>query len=197
MATRGTARPTTRPRRPLMTADELFKLDAWTPAGDKCYELIAGRLIVSEPPGYQHGRVQIKLAILLGQYALQHHLGTVVAESGSWLARDPDTVVGCDLSFVRAERLPDIVDPTRYIPFAPDLAVEIRSPNDRKGREVTRVARLLGAGVRLVWHIEPQKRRATIHAPGTAPQPVGENDLLDGRDVVPGFTCRLRDALDW
>ncbi len=58
-------RPGPRPRRKLMTADELFELDEWTPEGDKCYELIAGRLIVSEPPGYQHGQVQIKLAILL------------------------------------------------------------------------------------------------------------------------------------
>ncbi len=190
-------RPAPRPRRTLMTADELFELDEWTPEGDKCYELIAGRLVVSEPPGYQHGQVQIKLGILLGQYVIQHRLGALVTESGSWIARNPDTVVGCDLSFVRAERLGAIVDVTRYIPFAPDLAVEVRSPRDRKGREATRVARLLDAGVRLVWHVEPRTRRATIHAPGIAPQPVGEDDLLDGRDVVPGFACRLRDALDW
>ena len=81
--------------------------------------------------------------------------------------------------------------------LAPDLAVEVRSPGDRKGREATRVARLLNAGVRLVWHVEPRKRRATIHAPGVPPEPVGEDDLLAGRDVVPGFACRLRDALDW
>ena len=190
-------RPDARPRRKLMTADELYELDEWTPEGDKKYELIAGRLIVSEPPGYQHGKVQIKLSYLLTGYVLQHRLGTVVAESGAWLARNPDTVVGCDLSFVRSERLAGIVDETRYIPFAPDLAVEVRSPGDRKGREATRVARLLNAGVRLVWHVEPRKRRATIHAPGVAPEPVGEDGLLAGRDVVPGFTCRLRDALDW
>lgn len=186
-----------RTRRTLMTADELYALDEWTPTGDKKYELIAGRLVVSEPPGYQHGLVQVKLATLLANYVLQHRLGTLVAESGAWLTRDPDTVVGSDLSFIRAERLADIVDEARYIPFAPDLAVEIRSPGDRKGREATRVARLLSAGVRLVWHVEPRKRRATIHAPGADPEPVGEDGFLDGRDVVPGFRCRLRDALDY
>ena len=186
-----------RPRRKLMTADELFEFDGWTPEGDKHHELIAGRLIVSEPPGYQHGQVQMKLAYLLTGHILKHRLGALVAESGSWIARDPDTVVGCDLSFVRADRLAGIVDVTRYIPFAPDLAVEVRSPGDRKGREATRVARLVNAGVRLVWHVEPRKRRATIHAPGVAPEPVGEDGWLDGRDVVPGFACHLRDALDW
>ncbi|GJG87784.1 hypothetical protein tb265_29650 [Gemmatimonadetes bacterium T265] len=189
--------PHARPRRKLMTADELYTLDEWTPAGDKKCELIAGRLVVGEPPGYQHGRVQIKLSYLLTGYVLRHRLGTVVAESGAWLARNPDTVVGCDLSFVSAARLAGIVDETRYIPFAPDLAVEVRSPGDRKGREATRVTRLISAGVRLVWHIEPRKRCATIHAPGVAPRSLGEDDRLDGRDVVPGFTCRLRDALDW
>jgi Uma2 family endonuclease len=180
-----------------MTADDLLALGDRSPDGKK-YELIAGRLIVSEPPpGLTHGRVQMKLGHLLTAYVLQHRLGTVVAESGAWITRDPDTVVGCDLSFIRAGREREVVDPDRYIPFAPDLAVEVRSPGDRKGREVRRVARLLDAGVRLVWHVEPRRRRATVHAPGVAPQPVGEDDLLEGRDVVPGFACRLRDALDW
>lgn len=48
-----------------------------------------------------------------------------------------------------------------------------------------------------MWHVEPRVRRATIHAPGVAPEPLGADDWLDGRDVVPGFRCRLRDALDW
>ena len=194
-----TTRPAAaRPRRKPMTADELFHAERWAPTGNKRHELIAGRLVVSEPPrGREHGRVQIKLGMLLAQYVIQHRLGEVVAESGAWIARDPDTVVGCDLSFVRADRLGDIVDVERYLPFAPDLAVEVRSPGDRKGRETTRVRRLLEAGVRLVWHIEPRHRRATIHAPSIAPEPVSEDGLLNGRDVVPGFTCRLRDALDW
>lgn len=118
-------------------------------------------------------------------------------EVGLWLARDPDTVKGPDVNFFRAERVPNGRMPEGYSEFPADLAVEVRSPNDRKGKEEARVAALLAGGVRLVRHVEPLKRRATIHAPGAAPEPLGEDDYLDGRDVVPGFRCRLREALDW
>lgn len=186
-----------RPTPRLMTADELLRLSKDTRYGDRLYELEAGRLVVREPPGGQHGQVQIQLGSLLVGYVRLHRLGIVFSETGVWLARDPDTVKGPDLSFVRRTRLPGGEIPTGYLTVPPDLAVEIRSPNDRKGKEARRVAALLDGGVRLVWHVEPLKRRATIHAPGAAPEPVGEDDLLDGRDVVPGFACRLRDALDW
>lgn len=186
-----------RPTPRLMTADELLRLPKDTPAGDRLYELDAGRLVVREPPGAQHAMVQSKLAILLGTHVRRRRLGIVFGETGVWIARDPDTVKGPDLSFVRAGRLPGGVAPAGYLTIPPDLAVEIRSPNDRKGKEEARVAALLGAGVRLVWHVEPGQRRATIHASGVVPEPIGEDGVLDGRDVVPGFTCRLRDALDW
>ena len=38
------------------------------------------------------------------------------------------------MAFVRAERLPEITNPDKYVPFAPDLAVEVLSPNDRRRR---------------------------------------------------------------
>lgn len=186
-----------RPAPRLMTADELLRLPKDTPHGDRFYELDAGRLVVREPAGGQHGQVQAKLAYLVTGHVLQHRLGIVFGEVGLWLARDPDTVEGPDVHFFRTERIPESGVPRGYFEVPADLAVEIRSPNDRKGREEARVAALLNGGVRLVWHVEPSKRRATIHAPGVPPEPLGEDDFLDGRDVVPGFRCRLRDALDW
>lgn len=186
-----------RPTPRLMTADELLHLPKDTPNGDRLYELHAGRLVVREPPGGQHGQVQMQLGSLLTAYVRQHRLGIVFSETGVWLSRDPDTVKGPDLSFVRHGRLPGGVVPPGYLELPPDLAVEIRSPNDRKGKEQARVRALLAGGVRLVWHVEPPKRRATLHAPGADPELLGEDGFLDGRDVVPGFRCRLREALDW
>lgn len=186
-----------RPAPRLMTADELLRLPKGTPDGDRFYELDAGRLVVREPAGGPHGQVQANIISLLNIYVRPKRLGVVCGEVGLWLARDPDTVKGPDVNFFRAERVPNGRMPEGYSEFPADLAVEVRSPNDRKGKEEARVAALLAGGVRLVWHVEPLKRRATIHAPGVPPEPLGEDDYLDGRDVVPGFRCRLREALDW
>jgi len=60
-----------------------------------------------------------------------------------------------------------------------------------------KVAQYLAAGARLVWVINPKRRTATAHAPDAPPRALVESDTLDGGDVVPGFACALREALDW
>ena len=60
---------------------------------------------------------------------------TYAAETGFLIERDPDTVRGADVAFVRSgTSCAAITNPKKYIPFAPDLAVEVLSPNDRAER---------------------------------------------------------------
>ncbi len=74
--------------------------------------------------------------------------------------------------------------------MAPDLAVEIPSP-DQYRPEMAEKARLyLAVGVRLVWVIWPRWRQVGVWRPGAA-APVATLDTtgtLDGLDVLPGFT---------
>jgi len=64
---------------------------------DKQTELVRGRLIVREPPGYKHGVIAARLARLIDNHVHQHDLGTVVAaETGFKLFADPDTVRAAD-----------------------------------------------------------------------------------------------------
>jgi hypothetical protein len=58
-------------------------------------------------------------------------IGRIVGgETGFRLSRDPDTVRGADIAFIRAERRPDGRLPRGYFEGAPDLAVELVSPGD-------------------------------------------------------------------
>jgi Uma2 family endonuclease len=43
-------------------------------------------------------------------------------------------------------------------------------------------------GVRLVWVIDPSTERITVQAPGVEPVVLGAGDMLDGGNVLPGFT---------
>jgi Uma2 family endonuclease len=58
-----------------------------------------------------------------------------------------------------------------------------------------KVGEYLHAGTRRVWVIDPETRTATIHRSLMDVRVIGEADLLDGEDVVPGFACRLADVL--
>lgn len=175
----------------LVTADELLHLSF----PDKRVELVRGVLVVREPPGYLHGAVTARLAHILINYADAHQQGQVLAgDAGFKLEANPDTVRGPDLAFVRRDRAPDPA-PRGFADFPPDLAVEILSPRDRPGEVLGKVADWLNAGTRLVWVIDPERRRARVYRQDGSEAIVADNAPLDGEDVLPGFSCRLGDIL--
>lgn len=169
------------------TADELLRLEI----PDKCTELIHGRLVVREPPGFLHGRVAMQLALAIGRFADERHLGQVLAaETGFKLASNPDTVRAPDVAFIRADRLPD-TPPPGYAAMAPDLVVEVLSPNDRPGYVLGKVGDWLSAGSSLVWVVDPVSRTARVYRADGSEAVVRESDALAGEDVLPGFACPL------
>src|SRR5688572_3097029 len=112
----------------LLTADDLMRLQP----PHKRTELVRGQMIVREPPGFRHGDITVNLAVVISQFVRTHRLGRVLSDSGYVLSSNPDTVRGPDVSFVRHERIPDPI-PRGFARFAPDLAVEVLSPDDRPG----------------------------------------------------------------
>jgi len=168
-----------------MTADELLRLKL----PDKRTELVRGVLVVREPPGYLHGRVAAKLAHFLMNHVGANDLGCVLAaETGFKLSTDPDTVRAPDVAFIRRDRLPE-PPPTGYAELAPDLVVEVLSPDDRPGEVLAKVADWLNADVKLVWVVDPRHRCVRVYRENGSESLLTERGALDGEDVVPGFTC--------
>ncbi len=110
-----------------MTVGELLAL----PDDGKRHELVEGELREMPPAGARHGDAAAALTILLGQHVRAHRLGRVLAaETGFRISRNPDTVRAPDISFVSRERVPPDGPPEGYWELAPDLAVEVVSPNN-------------------------------------------------------------------
>lgn len=115
---------------------------------------------------------------------------------GFLLCRNPDTVRATDVSFVRQERLGEIVDEDIYMPGAPDLAVEVISPNDTATEVEEKVAEWLQYGAQLVWVVNPKRRTGTVYRAPNHITRLSEADALDGADVVPGFSCTVAEVFD-
>ena len=143
------------------------------------------------PASYQHGRVIVNLASPLDNHVLAHGLGVVVAaETGFLLSRDPDTVRAPDIGFLVTERS---AGPERgYYPGAPDLAVEVLSPDDRPGYVREKVAEWLEAGARAVWVVDPRRRTVVVHDQLQDPITLEQDDNLQGGDLLPGFAIPVR-----
>ena len=175
---------------PLMTAEELLRANI----SDKRTELVRGRLIVREPAGYQHGAVAMSLSARLYQHIDLTRAGQLLAaETGFTLARNPDTVRAPDIAFVRRERIP--AEQRGFPEMAPDLAVEVLSPDDRPGETLAKVADWLEAGAALVWVIDPERRVARIYRQDGTESVLAETDALQGEEVLPGFSCSLATVL--
>jgi Uma2 family endonuclease len=86
--------------------------------------------------------------------------------------------------------------PRGYLRLTPDLAVEVVSPNDRYTEVAEKIAEWLAHGVRLVFVVDPRRQTVDVHRPGQRPQTLGLDDVLDGEDVVPGWTLAVRDLFD-
>lgn len=86
-----------------------------------------------------------------------------MVESGFCLECRPDTVRGPDVFFLAAERIPEEGLPTGFIQGAPDLAVEVVSPNDTVAEIQAKVQEYLEHGTRLVGILEPTTRTVTVY----------------------------------
>jgi Uma2 family endonuclease len=173
----------------MITADQLLDISA----NSACrYDLIRGELIEMSPAGGRHGRVAIRIGRFLDEFVDRNSLGACFgAETGFVLAEGPDTVLGPDAAFVRAASMPPEDEQDGYLRLAPDLAVEVISPSDRAGQVSENVAEYLEAGVRLLWVIEPRQRTVTVYTPNQNARVLREGDILDGGDVLPGFSVAV------
>jgi Uma2 family endonuclease len=173
----------------LSTPDDV--LTAPSPDG---FEVVDGQL-VEKRMGIVSSYVGGRLFHLLSRHLDAHPGGWVLPGDAGYrcFPGRPRLVRKPDVSFVRAGRFPGERLPRGDCTFAPDLAVEVVSPNDLFDEVDHKIVEYLGAGVRLVWVIGPEARTVHVYHAGGAALLVGDGQELDGGDVLPGFRCTLAD----
>jgi Uma2 family endonuclease len=160
------------------------------PDGDK-YELVNGEL-VERNMGWNSSWVGGRLFFYLTAFLEANPIGRAAPADASYQCYPdaPGKVRRPDVSFIRANRLPAEQDREGHCRIAPDLVVEVASPNDLYYEVEDKVAEYLAAGVRLVWVVNPPTRTIRIHRADGTQGYLREADELNGEDVVPGFRCR-------
>lgn len=160
------------------------------------YELIDGNL-VERKMGTESSVIAATIITILNMFIRGKRRGFVAgADCGYQCFPDaPDKVRKPDVSFIRAGRLPNDRPPTGHTRIAPDLAVEVISPNDLATEIDEKVAEYLAAGVKLVWVVNPQMKSVRIHRPAGAKlgaiSALSEHDKISGEDVLEGFECEV------
>lgn len=172
-----------------ITAEEFAAMPQ--PADGTRQELVRGKVIQMPPVQGRHGFVASKIDRKVGNFVDDRKLGWVVVESGVILRRDPDTVRGPDVSFYSIDRHPE--PPDRYFEIPPDLAVEVLSPDDRRSKVREKIREYISQGVKLVWLVDPEAKTVTVYRGSLRGSEFDESEILDGGDILPGFTCPIAD----
>lgn len=173
----------------LYTADEV---EAMENAID--YELDHGHL-VERNMGFRSEVVGNLVAYCLTGFVKAQGIGYV---SASGLAlhiypEEPNHFRKADVSFVRKDRVPAGALLMGSLYMAPDLVVEVLSPNDKAVEVEEKVAEYLDAGVELVWIVYPETRSVTVRRQDGSSAVFAGDAVITGDHVLPGFECPVRE----
>ncbi len=180
---------TATPTAELITAEEFLHMPE-----NEGAELVDGR-IVEVPMGSMSSWLGGFLFARVLNFVLENRLGWVFPqETGMSIWPDrPRHVRKPDLAFVRRGRLPGGQPPHGWLTVAPDLAVEVVSPGDEAEDLEQKLIEYREAGIPLIWVIYPGTRRAQVLGANRPRLELEPNGVLDGQDVLPGFTCSLQE----
>ncbi len=141
------------------------------------------------PAGSRHGMIALRMGRILSDFVEPRGLGIILgAETGFRVASNPDTVLAPDAAFITKSRVGDSL-PDSYFPGAPDLAVEVLSPNDRAGEMFAKVQDWLNAGCASVWVVDPKTQTVTVYGADRKAVMFTSADVLTGGDLLPGFSA--------
>jgi Uma2 family endonuclease len=178
----------------IVTAEELWEMPD---VSGQRFELIDGEVVEVPGAGALHAMIVFALARLLEDFVRQHDLGLVIPDGLAYvLWRGPDQVRIPDVSFVSWDRVPEEGIPEGFWEGAPTLAIEVVSPNDRADDIHHRVQDYLQAGSKQVWVLWPRHQSLSVYRPDADTRELGPDALLDGADILPGFSVRVGDLFD-
>jgi Uma2 family endonuclease len=169
----------------LLTPDDLLAM----PDGDR-FELVDGHL-VERYMGFLSSVIGATVIGLIRAYLQECNSGWVAGSDCGYqcFPDEPHKVRKPDVSFIALSRLPQEAMPTGFVRIAPDLAVEVISPNDLDVETDQKVEDYLHAGVKLVWVINPQSRTVLVYRADGSIVGLRDSDELTGETVLPGFRC--------
>lgn len=156
------------------------------------YEIVDGELIDMGNSGAKHGYIAIILSSALFSVVMDQKLGALFDSSTAFKMKNGNKRAP-DISFFAKERLKGLDDlPAGLLDGAPDLAIEILSPNNTVEEIDNKLTEFFDNGARLVWVINPNQHHVLVYRTAQEPDRLLKlGDALEGEDVVPGFTLPI------
>jgi Uma2 family endonuclease len=176
-----------------MTFEEAARIDRDEFPG----EVVDGEWIPVTRSTYRHGEILLSIGSVLKQYTRANPDWTVVGgDAGAKLRRSPDTLRGADVAVVRRDRFPTGKGVAGWLEGSPDLAIEIAGDSQSMSSLLKKAMEYLRAGSQMVWLLEEDPRHVVVLTSPDHIRVLGEEETLDGGDLLPGFSCTVRELFE-
>ena len=150
------------------------------------HELVDGELVPVSGNIWVHNLLRDGIVTVQRPFVREHGLGMVASEQEFEFDGDAHAP---DVTFVSRAQLPLIHPRKRVQRFAPDLAIEIVSPNDKFSEFITRKNRYLRCGTREVWILDQDSEELYVYS-GRGQRILSGQDVLS-TDLIPGFSITV------
>ena len=165
----------------------------WRQYAGQPFELINGKLIALRPTtGGAASEVAVAVASELYHFAKKSRAGRVTGADGAY-ALSSNCLRVPDVGFYTVAKAARISDPHKFLPFAPDLAVEVVAPNEFAAELMQKVTQYLAAGTALVWVVYPELRIVVVHSPNATSRTYTNAGVLDGGTLLPSLQIAVSD----
>lgn len=154
------------------------------------YELRQGVIYKMAPSNMVPSKIALRISFYLSAYLVENDIGHLTGADGAYILSDEDTFAP-DVGFISYAHLPHDVE-TGFIPFAPDVAVEVVSPSDDLEDVRSKAQKYLAHGTALVWIVIPESQTVEVYQPEQNVRVFADGDTLGGEAVLPGFTLDVR-----
>lgn len=162
------------------------------------YELIDGRIVMTPPAGWPHGKTENRTQVKLSAHVDRNGLGVVLGSSTGYDLPTGDTVEP-DVSFISTERLKSGPEPEegKFLRIVPNLTVEILSASSKTRDLNDKKIVYESAGVEEYWIVDSAQREVTVFF-SSEPGRFGEAHVFRASDhlksrALPGFSCVVAD----
>jgi Uma2 family endonuclease len=176
-----------------LTLEEFLKLKETEPAS----EYIEGQIIQKPMPQGKHSKLQGKLVTAINEVVETPQIALAFPELRCTFG---GRSIVPDVAVFAWQRIPldENGDVANVFPAAPDLTIEILSPDQSQTKVTGNILHCLKHGSKLGWLIDPDERSVIVYPPGQQPELLAEPHLVL---PVPEFIAELRltvgDVFGW
>ncbi len=169
------------------TAEEFERFAGLPENAGRLFEYIEGKIVEVVSSSYS-SEVGLLIGALLLMFVREKNLGRVTGADGGYVVSGERYIP--ELAFISRTRQPE-PSQAAYNPNPPDLAVEVLSPTNDPADMRIKIVNYLRAGT-AVWVVDPEKKRVEIYIPGQSPRTENIDGVVDGGNILPGFTLSVK-----